>query len=295
MKIKKYCLKWKMLLIPLLLFFIILLLISIYNIVKWRLDNNTVNKLIDDIYNQIDINEITDNEKTEIINQDDKISKSSPYWNYLKINLIDVNFKDLKLLNDDIVGWLKLEGTNINYPFVQSNDNEYYLNHSIDKSYNSAGWVFLDYRNNIKNLDKNTIIYAHGRLDGIMFNSLKNIIKNNWYENNNNNNIIRISTEYQNTLWEVFSIYNIDTTNNYIQVSFKNNHEFEIFANQLMKRSIYKFNTSINQNDKIITLSTCYNKKQKTIMNAKLVKFENKEQEHFNQVLYSRIFFINYY
>jgi sortase B len=276
MKIKKYCLKWKMLLIPLLLFFIILLLISIYNIVKWRLDNNTVNKLIDDIYNQIDINEITDNEKTEIINQDDKISKSSPYWNYLKINLIDVNFKDLKLLNDDIVGWLKLEGTNINYPFVQSNDNEYYLNHSIDKSYNSAGWVFLDYRNNIKNLDKNTIIYAHGRLDGIMFNSLKNIIKNNWYENNNNNNIIRISTEYQNTLWEVFSIYNIDTTNNYIQVSFKNNHEFEIFANQLMKRSIYKFNTSINQNDKIITLSTCYNKKQKMVMHAKLIKFENK-------------------
>lgn len=275
MKIKKYCLKWKMLLIPLLLFFIILLLISIYNIVKWRLDNNTVNKLIDDIYNQIDINEITDNEKTEIINQDDKISKSSPYWNYLKINLIDVNFKDLKLLNDDIVGWLKLEGTNINYPFVQSNDNEYYLNHSIDKSYNSAGWVFLDYRNNIKNLDKNTIIYAHGRLDGIMFNSLKNIIKNNWYENNNNN-IIRISTEYQNTLWEVFSIYNIDTTNNYIQVSFKNNHEFEIFANQLMKRSIYKFNTSINQNDKIITLSTCYNKKQKMVMHAKLIKFENK-------------------
>ena len=49
----------------------------------------------------------------------------------------------------------------INYPFVQTSDNDYYLNHSFNKKYNDAGWVFMDYRNNASNFDKNTILYAH--------------------------------------------------------------------------------------------------------------------------------------
>ena len=55
------------------------------------------------------------------------------------MNMINVNFNDLKKTNPDIVGWIKVNGTNINYPFVQSKDNKYYLTHSFNKSYNSAG------------------------------------------------------------------------------------------------------------------------------------------------------------
>ena len=73
------------------------------------------------------------------------------------MNMIDINFNELKNINNDVKGWIKVNGTNINYPFVQSKNNKYYLTHSFDKSYNSAGWLFLDYRNN----NKNTIIYAH--------------------------------------------------------------------------------------------------------------------------------------
>lgn len=93
------------------------------------------------------------------------------------MNMINVNFNDLKKTNPDIVGWIKVNGTNINYPFVQSKDNKYYLTHSFNKSYNSAGWVFLDYRNNNTN-NKNTIIYAHGRTDKTMFGTLKKVLNN---------------------------------------------------------------------------------------------------------------------
>lgn len=89
------------------------------------------------------------------------------------MNLINVDFNELKKFNSNTKGWIQVNGTNINYPFVQAKDNKFYLTHSFDKSYNSAGWVFLDYRNNINELSKNTIIYAHGRLDTTMFGSLK--------------------------------------------------------------------------------------------------------------------------
>lgn len=169
-----------------------------------------------------------------------------------------------------------MNGTNINYPFVQTYDNRYYLTRSFDKSYNQAGWVFLDYRNSIDTLNKNNIIYAHGRLDETMFGSLKNILTSGWV-NNINNHIVKLSTEKHNTLWQVFSVYKITTTNDYIQVYFSSNSEFLEFGNMLINRSNYKFNTNINENDKILTLSTCYNDYEKVVLHAKLIKIEEKQ------------------
>ena len=131
---------------------------SIYNIVKWKLDSNNTNKQIEDVQETVKVEEVTDTENTEIIKPVEEIPKSNPYWDYIKMNMIDINFNELKNINNDVKGWIKVNGTNINYPFVQSKNNKYYLTHSFDKSYNSAGWLFLDYRNN----NKNTIIYAHG-------------------------------------------------------------------------------------------------------------------------------------
>ena len=75
------------------------------------------------------------------------------------------NLKDSKSKNNDTIGWIKVNNTNIDYPFVQSNDNNYYLTHNFNKKKTSSGWVFLDKRNN-KNLNnKNNIIYGHSRKD----------------------------------------------------------------------------------------------------------------------------------
>lgn len=271
----KIKLKWKN--IILILIFLILFItfnISIYNIIKWKLDSNKTNEEINTIQENANIEEVQDNKGTEIIKQAEKIPKENPYWDYIKMNMIDVNFDNLKKINSDVVGWIKVNGTNINYPFVQSKDNKYYLTHSFNKSYNNAGWVFLDYRNNNIN-NRNTIIYAHGRTDKTMFGTLRKVLNNGWI-NNTNNYVIKISTEKENSLWQIFSIYHIPTTNDYLQTEFKDKREYQRFLNILKNRSNHNFNTSITSNDTILTLSTCYNDSEKMVVHAKLIKKQKK-------------------
>ena len=267
----KIKLKWKnIILILIFLILFITLNISIYNIIKWKLDSNKTNEEINTIQENTNIEEVKDNKGTEIIKQAKKIPKENPYWDYIKMNMIDVNFDNLKKINSDVVGWIKVNGTNINYPFVQSKDNKYYLTHSFSKSYNNAGWVFLDYRNNNIN-NRNTIIYAHGRTDKTMFGTLRKVLNNGWI-NNTNNYVIKISTEKENSLWQIFSIYHIPTTNDYLQTEFKDKREYQRFLNILKNRSNHNFNTSITSNDTILTLSTCYNDSEKMVVHAKLIK-----------------------
>lgn len=274
-KIKKIKLKWKnIILILIFLILFITLNISIYNIIKWKLDSNKTNEEINTIQENTNIEEVQDNKGTEIIKQAEKIPKENPYWDYIKMNMIDVNFDNLKKINSDVVGWIKVNGTNINYPFVQSKDNKYYLTHSFNKSYNNAGWVFLDYRNNNIN-NRNTIIYAHGRTDKTMFGTLRKVLNNGWI-NNTNNYVIKISTEKENSLWQIFSIYHIPTTNDYLQTEFKDEREYQRFLNILKNRSNHNFNTSITSNDTILTLSTCYNDSEKMVVHAKLIKKQKK-------------------
>lgn len=274
-KIKKIKLKWKnIILILIFLILFITLNISIYNIIKWKLDSNKTNEEINTIQENTNIEEVKDNKGTEIIKQAEKIPKENPYWDYIKMNMIDVNFDNLKKINSDVVGWIKVNGTNINYPFVQSKDNKYYLTHSFNKSYNNAGWVFLDYRNNNIN-NRKTIIYAHGRTDKTMFGTLRKVLNNGWI-NNTNNYVIKISTEKENSLWQIFSIYHIPTTNDYLQTEFKDEREYQRFLNILKNRSNHNFNTSITSNDTILTLSTCYNDSEKMVVHAKLIKKQKK-------------------
>lgn len=268
---KKRRIKWKNVFLAL---FVLICLVglgtSLFNIIKWKIEAKTTNNQIETAQKVVKPVEIIDNDKIEIIEQE-KVPLDDPYWDYVQMNLIDVDFNDLKNINPSTIGWIQVNGTNINYPFVQTNDNKYYLNHSFNKSKNSAGWVFMDYRNNISVLDKNTIIYAHGRLDNTMFGSLKNILTSGWL-NNKNNYIVKLSTEYENNLWQVFSVYKIKTTNDYLQISFISNESFLEFTDKLIKRSDFNFNTKVNENDKILTLSTCYNEKEKVVLHAKLIK-----------------------
>ena len=274
---KRRRIKWKnVILFILIIIFTITLFISIINIIKWNIESKNSNKEITNLQENTII-ETIDEDNTEIIEND--IQKDDPYWSYIQMDLIDVDFKDLKNTNSDTVGWIQVNGTNINYPFVQAKDNEYYLNHSFNKSYNSAGWVFMDYRNNSLNLDKNTIIYAHGRRDNTMFGTLKNIVSSNWIKNTDNY-IVKIATETENNLYQVFSIYNIPETSDYLQIDFDTNEEFKNFAQMLMKRSEYNFNTTVNENDKIITLSTCYNMTNRIVLHAKLIKTNKKTNEN---------------
>lgn len=276
MKKRKIMIKWGNLTILLIILICTaIFIISIVNILKWTIDNKKTDKQTEIITNIKVIEEVTDDENTEIIEQPITIDKNAPYWNFIKMNLIDADFNELKQINKEVRGWIQVNGTNINYPYVQASDNDFYLNHSFDKSSNGAGWIFMDYRNNPQEFDKNTIIYGHGRSNTSMFGTLKNILKSSWFKDSNNY-VIKLATEQENSLWEVFSVYKIPTTSDYLQIKFSSDEEFQNFANKLIERSSYNFNTPVNSTDKIITLSTCWNDEEKVVMHAKLIKTQKK-------------------
>lgn len=250
--------------------FISIIVFCLIKIFIWGKDNKDTSKVINDITNAVNVTLRDDDDNTELVN-DTNEEETSDYWYYIKFPLIDIDITELKEKNSDTVGWINVNNTNINYPFVQTKDNSYYLNHSFDKKYNEAGWVFLDYRNNNDLNNKNTILYAHSRLDKTMFGSLSKVLKSSWY-NNKDNHIIRLSTDTENTLWQIFSVYKIPEESYYITTNFNSNKEYTKFLNTIKQRSIHNFNTNLDANDKILTLSTCYSDTERTVVHAKLIK-----------------------
>lgn len=265
-KKKRRLKKWVLILIIIVLGFI-----SSFNILKlldWSKDNKKTNNNIKEIENT-KTEEIKDDENTELISTPD--DKESDYWYYITFPLIKVDFTELIKKNEDTVGWINVNNTNINYPVVQSTDNNYYLTHSYDKKENEAGWVFLDYRNNKDFTSKNNIIYAHSRLDKTMFGSLSKVLKQSWYKDKSNH-IIRLSTPTEDSLWQIFSVYVIKEETYYITTSWSKDTEYLNFLNTIKERSKYNFNTELNTDDKILTLSTCYSDTERTVVHAKLIK-----------------------
>lgn len=231
----------------------VILFISLKNIFKWIEDNKKTKEML---------NVIEDNSTVEVIEDGES-------------GLINVDLNDLKNINSDTVGYIKVNNTNINYPVVQTTNNTYYLSHTFDKTENKAGWVFMDYRNHNETFDANTILYAHGRLDNTMFGSLRKVVKEEWYTNPDKY-IIQYSNDYYSTKWQVFSIYKVRETDDYIKTNFNSNNEYQEFINLIKNRSIYNFNTDITINDKILTLSSCYNDDYRMVLHAKLVKIVKK-------------------
>lgn len=260
---------WRWIIIFIIL--IIITIISITKIILWSKNNLDTNNIIKNI--NINYNETKDNENTEYINKPN--NENDDYYYFINFPLINVDFNELLKKNSDTIAWINVNNTNINYPIVQTTNNDYYLNHSYNKEQNEAGWIFMDYRNN-KNFDNiNTIIYGHSRLNKTMFGSLSKVLKESWYKNKDNH-IIRISTPTENTSWQIFSVYKIKSETYYITTYFNNNNEYEQFLNTIKNRSKYNFNTTITPNDKIITLSTCYSNTERTVVHAKLIKKEKR-------------------
>ena len=236
---------------------IIIIIISLYYIYLWYIDNKKTENILNEIYENANVSS-------------DNISVD----NDLKIEVENIDFNKLINKNPDTIGWIKVLGTDINYPVVQTNNNDFYLTHSFDKSYNKAGWIFADYINkNLKNneLDKNTIIYGHNRQNNSMFGTLSNVFKEEWLSNKENH-YINFSTVNNNMVWEVFSTYTIEKEEYYIQSNFSSDEEYISFLNTIKNRSTYKYDVNISKEDKILTLSTCTNVgKGRTVLHAKLI------------------------
>ena len=160
--------------------FVLIILIAV--LINWLLENKKTDDVLETIYMVSDVRKI----KTTTKSSENAITTTSIYDEYENMNMLEVNFDNLKKINSDTVGWIKVNGTKINYPFVHTSNNEYYLKHTFDKTSNKKGWVFLDFRNDIENLSSNNILYAHGLVNNQMFGSLRKTIKPSWYNNKSN-------------------------------------------------------------------------------------------------------------
>ena len=216
----------------------------------------------ENIVNLIDeIDDTKENTITTVENNIETEEVNDPYEN------IPNTFEKLKNINSEFVGWLNVNNTLINYPVVKHNDNSYYLEHDIYNKKTTTGWIFMDYRINEKDLNKNTIIYGHALKSGLMFGSLYKTTYKSWI-NNEENLIINFKTFEEDNKYRIFSIYKIDETTDYLRVNFIDNNDFLDFIKMIKERSIYDFNTEVGEEDKIITLSTCSGNNRRLVVHA---------------------------
>ncbi len=255
-----------------LIFFCCLMLFSAYKIYKWVKDNRRIKDLNNLIQENISIEE--NDEEGKLVNPEQ--DKESDYWYYVHFPFYEVDFNELLQKNKDTIGFIHMNNTNINYPIVQTSNNSYYLTHAFDKSKNDAGWVFLDYRNNINDLQDNNIIYAHGRYDNTMFGSLRNVLTKSW-QKEKDNYVIWISTPKENMLFQIFSVYTIDSESYYITSSFNTTKKKQTWINTMKKRNIAPIDISVTTDDYILTLSTCQrNDNRRVVVHAKLIKTQTR-------------------
>lgn len=219
------------------------LIYSTFNIIKWYKNNKK----------NIEIEEKINKYITKDIDTDE----------------YKIDFKEIKKQNSDAVAYLKVNNTDVDYIVVQGKNNDYYLHHNFNKDYNVAGWIFADYKNKLDGNDKNIVVYGHNMLYGTMFGSLRKVLNKKWYSNKNNLDITFI-TEKDDSTYKIFSIYKIEPEEYYITTDFNSTNEFKKFLNTIKSRSIYNFNQEINENDNILTLSTCSDDgKERIVIHAK--------------------------
>lgn len=159
---------------------------------------------------------------------------------------ISIDFSKLKEENKDIIAWIYSEGTPINYPIVQTDNNLYYLSRMINKDYNKAGTIFMDYRNNADFSDNNTIIYGHNMKSDMMFGTITNYTNQDYYEKHKE---MYLFTENKNFKIKLLSGYIVPENSNIYNLD--NSFEF------INENSTFKSDIDVSSNDRLITLSTC--------------------------------------
>ncbi len=171
-------------------------------------------------------------------------------------------FADLYAINPEFAGWISIPELNINYSVMQTYDNEKYLRRDIYEKYTSYGVPYFDYRCNLKNLSRNTVIFGHNmRHDDKIFGTLEQYRDTETFKKAP---LIGMSTLYGDYTFKIYAVFisnrNPDDDNgrifNYIFVN-AGAERFNNYIAEIDKRKLYTTGVDINENDKILTLSTC--------------------------------------
>ncbi len=244
---------------------ILVFLVSAFFLGQWLYENYKTSQLTHELQSMAGVSE-----STVIV---EGVAVLPPVEEEKPVLLSDLSLEQLKQQNADTVGWLRVSGTNVNYPVVQTDNNDYYLNRDFYRRGTKAGWIYGDYRCNFNDLraNKNLIIYGHGRRDMSMFGSLE-YCRRSWWLNNPAYHTIHLTTPTETSEWRVFAVYTTSVDFYYIQTNFYQNGEFTALVNEMKAKSLKDFGVEVTEEDTIITLSTCTTDADRLVVSAVLVK-----------------------
>lgn len=167
---------------------------------------------------------------------------------------ISVNFDVLRGINSEIVGWLYSPDTVIDYPIVQGNDNQYYLNRMFDGTRNSAGTLFLDYRGLADWSGENNVVYGHHMKNGSMLASIEKYAEQEYYDAHPVMYLIVPEGEYR---VELFAGYTAPADSDAYAMAFSGAEDYQAWLAARLEKSDFDAGISLTPEDKVITLSTC--------------------------------------
>ncbi len=227
---------------------------DIYNAKKQMslLDEISVNKIkIMQIYGQESNNVILENKQK----QNNNIIQIQKNERILKL-------QELQKQNSDIVGWIEIENTDINYPVLQGKDNKYYMTHNYKKEYSMNGSIFLDKDYVWNPPSSNLLIYGHNNKNGTMFQSLLKYKNKSFY---NEHPIIRFTTNNEDSDYEIISVFESrvyyksekNVFRYYYFINAKNENEYNEYIKNAKKASLYDTKKTAVYGEQLITLSTC--------------------------------------
>ena len=251
--------------------------LCVFLLTRWYVQNERNKKFADSLTKDILAVDSIDNNETSQYQDIIQPSTENSYYNGpADLNYLNVNLDYYLKKNSETVGWIKVNNTNINYPIVQHSDNSYYLSHDFYNRRTDIGWIFGDYRDNFDEFNNNTIIYGHNIVNRTMFGQIPYLLRKSWFKNENSH-YIKLSTKKTNSIWQIFSVYRIAPTTDYLQSKFNSTAVYQDFLKKIKERSSQSFDVKLDYTDKIITLSTCDDiGTKRVVVHAKLIKIDNK-------------------
>ena len=170
-------------------------------------------------------------------------------------------YKTLYEKNKKLIGWLKIDDTNIDYPVMQTDDNDYYLEHNYNQEYDKNGSIFMDYKCSVYPRSTNLIVYGHHMKSGNMFGNLQKYAKESYGKEHST---IQFDTIYEKGTYEVMYVFRSQVFNEddivfkyYQFIDANSEREFNYYMSEMEALSLYDTGVTASYGDSLLTLSTC--------------------------------------
>ena len=209
----------------------------------------------------MDYEQLSDLKGSDALSETQEKNDFSLHKSSVKLPDILDEYKTLYSKNKRLIGWLKIDDTNIDYPVMQTENNEYYLDHNFNQEYDKNGSLFLDCDCNVYPRSTNMIIYGHNMKSGSMFGNLQQYAKESYGKKHS---VIEFDTIYEKATYQVMYVFRSQVYNEddvvfkyYQFIEANSEEEFNFYMKEMASMSLYDTGVTANFGDSLLTLSTC--------------------------------------